>query len=301
MMRPAPPRRASFGAVTQQQRVLRNVVGAIRLLHPYPLSVVVATSVVMVVIAHHGSPGAGFIARVFGVVLISQVVVGALNDYVDRDQDAITQPDKPIPSGQVSPNLALALTLGPLILMLPLAASFGTTSLYLVCLGTASALVYDLWLKPTPFSLLSYLVSFLSLVTWIWVIAGRITAAFLLVYPAGCMALFAAHLANSFPDVETDRARGEMGLAALLGPVWTLRAIFMAYLVVDVAGVAVAIGQRRPAAIGLLAVATTLGLAAWLLCRRAAQQPSLRDRLFWIVAPGVGIMALGCLLAINPA
>jgi 4-hydroxybenzoate polyprenyltransferase len=255
---------------------------------------------ILIVVAHHGTPDAGFMLRAFGVILASQVAVGALNDYHDRERDAISQPDKPIPSGLVLPVVGLGLTVVALAVLLPLAATFGPASLGLVILATASGVAYDLWLKPTPFGVLAYLVSFLTLVTWIWEIAGRFTGLFLLVYPAGTLALLSAHLANSYPDLETDRARGEIELTVLLGPDWTLRVVFLSYALVELAGVATAIARGRFAALALLAAGAVLGVVAWLLGRDAPRRPALRDRLFRLIATGIGIIAIGCLLAINP-
>jgi 4-hydroxybenzoate polyprenyltransferase len=280
-------------------RILTMSTGAIGVTHPFPATVVVTTTLILVVIAHGGNPGLGFLARCFGVILTSQIAVGALNDYLDREIDAVTQPDKPIPAGLVGAPVALALTIISLTLLLPLAATFGAASLGLMALATASGLAYDLWLKPTPFSVVAYLVSFLTLVTWIWEVAGRFTPLFVLVYPAGAAALLAAHLANSYPDVETDRALGQAGLAALLGPVWTFRILLIAYGSVAVAGLATAVVQRRPVAVGLLAAAAAIGLLAWVLCRQAPDEAQLRDRLFRLVAPGIALIAVGCLLAIN--
>ena len=36
-------------------------------------------------------------------VLGSQIVTGAMNDWADRDRDAVTQPSKPIPAGEATP------------------------------------------------------------------------------------------------------------------------------------------------------------------------------------------------------
>ena len=41
----------------------RRIVAAIRLIHPFPVTVVVLTTLLLVAVAHGGNPGAGFLAR----------------------------------------------------------------------------------------------------------------------------------------------------------------------------------------------------------------------------------------------
>src|SRR5947209_823262 len=94
---------------------MRRLAATLRLIHPFPVSVVLATTFFLLLIANHGVPEWAFLARAFGVVLFSQIAVGALNDYVDKGVDARTQPDKPIPAGLVPPGYALLLTLGSIV------------------------------------------------------------------------------------------------------------------------------------------------------------------------------------------
>lgn len=78
-----------------------------------------------------------------------------LNDFFDRELDALERPERPIPSGRVSPGAARTLGFG--LLGAGLAAG-GAASLLagdarsvLVALALATAVVaYDAWLKRTP-------------------------------------------------------------------------------------------------------------------------------------------------------
>ena len=163
-------------------------------------------------------PPSGVILRGVLVVAASQVAVGALNDFIDREDDARTQPEKPLPSGQTSPPVAVGMVVAGIALCCGFALTFGPASLAIAALGLGSGLAYDLRLKRTPFSPVTYVVSFLSLLTWIWLITGMFTWNVLIVYPFGAFLLLAAHLANALPDAETDAALGQRGLAVLLGP-----------------------------------------------------------------------------------
>lgn len=271
----------------------------LRLIHPFPASTVVVTSGVLLIVAHRGIPSTGFLVRALAAVATTQVPVGALNEYVDRDRDAATQPGKPIPAHLVSAKTALVLVTCGLLALLALAGSFGAASLGLLLLGTAGGLAYDLWLKPTPFSVVAYMIGFLSLLTWIWLVAGHLTAAFVLVYPAGALALLAAHLAQSYPDVESDRELGQRGLAAGLGPAWTWRLVAGPYALLLTGGTALALLAQSWAAGAALAAAGVLGAAAMLECGRPPHAPAKRELLFRLVAPGLGLLATGGLIGLQ--
>jgi hypothetical protein len=75
----------------------------------------------------------------------------ALNDWADRDVDAVERPERPIPSGRVRAETALGLAAGLTAAGLVTAATFGGRR----ALGTAGLLAtvvwaYDLGLKRTP-------------------------------------------------------------------------------------------------------------------------------------------------------
>jgi hypothetical protein len=71
------------------------------------------------------------------------------NDYCDRHVDAQERPDRPIPSGEVSPNAAAAVGGVLFALGLALAARHGIAPLLVSVLLCASILLYDGWLKST--------------------------------------------------------------------------------------------------------------------------------------------------------
>lgn len=278
-----------------------RLLGLARSVHPFPTGVVVLTTLGLALIAHRGFPTVGTLWRMFGVVLCSQLAVGSLNDYRDRHTDAISQPTKPIPSGKVGAESVLVLCRLSLVACLLLAATFGPVPLLLVVIGTASGLAYDLWLKPTPFSILGYLGGFLSLVSWVWLVAGHFTPPFLLVYPAGVFLLLSVHLANSYPDLETDRALGQRGLAVLLGAEGTRLAIVLSFNLVAVAGAATVFLHHSSLAEALLLVAWVLDLSAVRISRRAVADVQARRHLFTLLAPASALLGASCLLTISLA
>nr|WP_026876706.1 UbiA family prenyltransferase [Jiangella gansuensis] len=75
----------------------------------------------------------------------------ALNDYADRDLDAVERPERPIPSGRVKPAEALGLAAGLTAAGIGLAAVAGGRRALRVAVPLAAAVwTYDLLAKPTP-------------------------------------------------------------------------------------------------------------------------------------------------------
>ncbi|HLT84270.1 MAG TPA: UbiA family prenyltransferase [Phototrophicaceae bacterium] len=74
----------------------------------------------------------------------------ALNDYADRELDAVERPERPIPSGRVSPTTALGVAGGLTAASLGLAAVAGRRA-FAVAVPLAGAVwAYDLVAKSTP-------------------------------------------------------------------------------------------------------------------------------------------------------
>ncbi|MET4160011.1 SCO3242 family prenyltransferase [Agromyces sp. PvR057] len=74
----------------------------------------------------------------------------ALNDWADRDVDAEERPERPIPSGRVSPRRALAIAAGLGTIGLALAAAGGGRRGLAVAVPlVASVVAYDVVAKPT--------------------------------------------------------------------------------------------------------------------------------------------------------
>ncbi|HEX6447359.1 MAG TPA: UbiA family prenyltransferase [Streptosporangiales bacterium] len=75
----------------------------------------------------------------------------ALNDYADRDVDAVERPRRPIPSGRVSPRFALGLAAGLTAAGVGLAGLVGGRRGTAVAVPLAATVwAYDLALKSTP-------------------------------------------------------------------------------------------------------------------------------------------------------
>ncbi len=157
------------------------------------------------------------VALVVAAVAGSQVLTGALNDWVDRDRDAATGQAKPIPAGEVSPAGALRVAAVGGLLQLAVSVSLGTAFTLLGLVAVASAVAYDLWLSRTPASVVPYLVAFGTLPLWVATGMGVAPERVLPAVPLAAAFAAAAHLANTLRDWELDAAGGSRSLAQVLG------------------------------------------------------------------------------------
>ncbi len=156
---------------------------------------------------------AGFAAGFF--------VAGAamvFNDYADREIDAINAPERPIPSGVVSPEAALAY--GALLVLAGLAAAAytGSGTLAAASLAAASALLYDFWGKKTglPGNLM---VSFNVALPILYgaLLVGRFDLTITVYWAMIFLANTSREIVKGIADIEGDRAKGVRTLAVVLG------------------------------------------------------------------------------------
>src|SRR5262245_26428498 len=105
------------------------VAALIDMTHPRAVVVFTLLTFIVAIVMVHGFPPLPRTAALLFAMACVQVAVGVLNEYYDRDLDAVAKPERAIPSGVVSPSGAywigwLALTLG-----LGAAATLGWLSL----------------------------------------------------------------------------------------------------------------------------------------------------------------------------
>ncbi|MFG2924426.1 SCO3242 family prenyltransferase [Streptomyces sp. NPDC048305] len=98
--------------------------------------------------ARGGKPGRGTLLAV-GASLCLYEAGMALNDWADREEDAVDRPHRPIPSGRVAPGAALAAAGALTAAGLALAARAGRPALAVASGLAATVWAYDLRLKHT--------------------------------------------------------------------------------------------------------------------------------------------------------
>ncbi len=157
----------------------------------------------------------------------------AVNDYYDREIDAVNEPNRPIPSGSVKPSEALALS--AFLSIIGLASAWGIS---LECLGVALfawlvMMVYSSWGKRTGFPG-NLMVSTCIALPFIY--GGLLTSN----TPSAILFSLIAFLSNTgrevtkgIVDIEGDRKEGVRTLAVSLGPrAASLAAVFFYLLAV---------------------------------------------------------------------
>src|SRR6266542_1999231 len=235
---------------------------------------------------HHLQPGR--LALLAGLLATNQYAAGALNDAIDveRDVDAGRAADKPIPSGAISRRAVTALALGP-------------ATLGLAAVGLACAWSYDLWLKGTAASVLPFAIALPLVPLFGYGAAGRFPPVLWWAWPIGALAAVAVHLADSLPDVESDRAAGVHGLAPRLGVRAAGTLVAAAYLVAGAIalGSGLAAGDAPVVLVGVV-LAAALGLAA--LAAGSGADQHHRRVAYRLLLAGLVALALGWAAAVRP-
>src|SRR5687767_6027745 len=88
----------------------RRIVAYSMLPHTPAIVAVLGATALFALLATGGNPPLGRLTLLLLGMLGGQIAIGALNEWCDREADAISQPDKPIARGLVSPRGALLMT-----------------------------------------------------------------------------------------------------------------------------------------------------------------------------------------------
>lgn len=185
--------------------------------HAAPVAVVMATTLGCALLVPGGPPESAMLLLVLAAMFGGQLAIGAVNEIVDAEADAVAKPSKPIPSGLVPVSHAYAITVIGLALMVVTSALLGPAAFLLSSLGTGCGLAYDFWFKRGAFSWAPYLVALPLLPIWVWTALDAFDPRLLWLYPLGGFAVIGVHLAQTLPDIAGDRATGVETLTARLG------------------------------------------------------------------------------------
>lgn len=280
-------------------RALRTAHAYLVLPHAVPVIVVLATTAGFAVLANGGMPPTGVLSRLLLAMLGGQLAIGAVNEIVDAELDAVAKPNKPIPAGSVSIGAARRLTAVSLVVMVVFSAGFGAASLALCALGTGAGLAYDLRFKRTLFSWLPYLLALPLLPLWVWTALVGFEPRLLLLYPLGSLAVVGVHLSQALPDTVGDRSGGIRSLSSALGERRAILACWAATLSAPALASATApLLADRPVRVWLaaLAVVVLVGLDAALYAAR----PRLGVMAcFPCVAISTALMGLGWVMGVG--
>jgi 4-hydroxybenzoate polyprenyltransferase len=279
--------------------IARRLGAYVRLVHPFPSLLNAIVVAAFACVAVRGWPGVACILWLSTTMLCIQFSIGALNDWADRDLDARTKPSKPIPSRLVSSGIALVVASLLAVTAAVLAAWSGPAAWALAMTGLGIGIAYDLGVKRTPYSALTYALALPLIPVWVWTALDVESAALFVVLPVGMLLGVSLQLANALPDAEGDAAAGVRGTLQVLGPERGRRLCWasfaLALLLCAVLAPVVQLGLM-PFALSWVAAALLLGIAAASYqrhpSRRALQQG-------WsLLAPAAGLLAIGWLVSL---
>ena len=235
-----------------------------------------------------------------GAVLAGPMVCGAsqaVNDWFDRDVDAINQPGRPVPSGRAPGRSALYLAVVWSALGLALGAALGTFVLVATLIGLGLAWAYSApplrlkaegWVGPAACALCY---EGLAWMTGAAVAGGEppgvLVVTVALLYSLGAVGIM---VLNDFKSVEGDRALGLRSLPVLLGPANACRLACALMALAQAVVIAVLLDVHRP--LYALAIAVLLAVQVGLM-PRLLRDP--RANAPWYNGTGTTVFVLGML------
>ena len=180
------------------------------------------------VVSSGASPSDHWVLVALGVILAGPIVCGmsqAANDWCDRHVDAINEPDRPIPSGQIPGRWGLYIALAMTVLGLAVGYQLGPWGFGATILAVAAAWAYSAepirakksgWWGPGLCGL--------AYETLPWITGAAVVAAgapspqvilIAILYGLGAHGIMTL---NDFKAIEGDRATGLRSLPVTLGP-----------------------------------------------------------------------------------
>jgi 4-hydroxybenzoate polyprenyltransferase len=278
-------------------RIVRHLRGLLLVTHPLPSAMYVVMTAILAWLAAatiHTRPSATPLALMLLAVAGSQVAIGSVNDYCDRELDAAGhRQEKPLVSGLIAPWEAIVLAVAASMVVVIAIVALGPVAFVLGLLIEGLGLAYDLRFKGTPVSAVLFALYFPLFPLLAWAVFGHWQPFLLWLVPMGAALGIAMNISNTLPDMETDRAAGMRGLPHLLGlrfgivlawsiPLLTLSAMWLLNLT-----------SLVPARSAGLIIATAGGILAALLPPVLyLRQPSPRTLRLTFLLQGLGVLAL---------
>jgi geranylgeranylglycerol-phosphate geranylgeranyltransferase len=147
----------------------------------------------------------------------------AINDYFDRDIDAINDPDRPIPRGAVSPRLALGFSAGLFLLAIALAVTLPALAVAIAAVNLLALVSYTELFKGTP-GAGNALVAYLGGSTFLFggAAVGDVTPVVVL-FALAALSTFTREVIKDVEDREGDAAEGLTTLPVVVGEVRALQ------------------------------------------------------------------------------
>jgi len=201
-----------------KKRIFNDILlGFFLLSHPIPVLFHIIAVTIFTLLAAWPHFVWSIIVLVIAAHAAMQVSIAMLNDFCDRNTDAQSKPEKPIPRGLILPHEALIAGLLMIVIMLVLLIQLPLLALVISLCYLALGQAYNLGLKSTPLSGIVFALAMPLIPLYAFAGVGRTPPVILWLVPAGFLLGIALNLANSLPDLEEDATHGTRTLAVVLG------------------------------------------------------------------------------------
>jgi len=227
--------------------------------HPLPCLAVAAMATLLTAEAAPPGFGSERLALVAMAMLAGQLSVGWSNDAIDANRDATAaRTDKPTVTGLISVRSLWLGAAGALVVTLALAAAISGVTLVIDAVTLAAAWAYNLGLKATAWSGLTYALAFGLLPAYATSALPGHPLPRLAVTIAAALLGLGAHFANVLPDLADDARSGVRGLPQRVAAGFGARAARGVALILLLAAsvlllIAASPGRRWVAVVGLCA------------------------------------------------
>jgi 4-hydroxybenzoate polyprenyltransferase len=272
--------------------------GWLAVVHPFP-SALNAIVVLALALAAGGSPAT---AAVLALAMLGlQFSIGASNDLIDQDADALSKPHKPIPSGLVSRHAVTLMALASGGGGMALASSQGAPVVGMAAAMLGAGMAYNALLKRGPFGWVAYAVALpiVPVYAW-WGAVEQLPPRPELLLPLAALAGPALQLANGLVDMERDRMAGLRSFALWLGRSRALTVVALLHAAIHgLAWLTLVAGDPDLASLPFLLLLVAGLVAAGGVALSAARAETGRERGWQAQATSVGLLALGWLIAAN--
>lgn len=247
---------------------LRGLAGAC---HPLPSLAVTLVAVILGVGTGLDGPR---VVLLGAAVLTGQLSIGWSNDWIDAARDRVNgREDKPAAAGQVPVQVVAAAALVAAVVTVVLSLSLGWLAGAALLAAVAAGWAYNLGLKSTIWSGVTYLVAFGGLPVGVSAASPGAPWPPWWMPVVGALLGFGAHFANVLPDLRADARTGVRGLPHRLGPrtgvIVMAASLATASVVLGIAPAA----ASTPFALTAVTAGTALAAAAATAAVRAPHSP----------------------------
>jgi 4-hydroxybenzoate polyprenyltransferase len=230
-----------------------------------------------------------------------QLSIAVLNDYCDRQRDALSKKTKPIVRGLVRPHEALIAGILLMLIMVVLLLPLNPLALLISLLYLACMQGYNVGLKVTPLSGIVFALAIPLIPVYAFVGMGHFVPFLFWLVPVGALLGVVLHLANALPDIEEDAESSARTLTVVLGVKGSFIAcsllIFLAIALIGVLAISGLVSAQPLILIPTLIFAS-LALVALSACFGPQKSRQSRKIYFYFVVSTCIVLAGGWLTSV---